>query len=278
MADAGKGDTIMLPHDSAELNGSGTGNGSKIAAYVWSQVSGPSSAIISNPGSPSTMVTGLVQGRYVFQLVVTDDHGLSGVDTTSILVKRWPITTLTLQPTNNPDEISLANIGGVDYTGGTDVTLAAMAWTINGTPGTFRTLIRFDMSSIPAGAIIQSANLYLYSDESGTTGDRVHANYGASNGMLVQRATSNWTAGSITWASQPLGDGPSQIVVPSTTAASLDLNLDVTTQVAAMVNNNANYGFLIKLQNETPLVSRIFTASRDNPNTSHYPKLVIVYK
>ena len=48
--------------------------------------------------------------------------------------------------------------------------------------------------------------------------------------------------------------------------------------VSTMVSNNANYGFLMKLQNEVAYTSRIFTSSRDNTHTDKYPKLVVVYK
>ncbi|MBN8852354.1 MAG: hypothetical protein BGO55_01240 [Sphingobacteriales bacterium 50-39] len=112
-----------------QLNGYCTG--SKIVTYVWTQVSGPYAAAISDAGNPSTMVKGLVEGRYVFQLVVTDDKGLSGVDTTSIVVNPSPIKTLTLQPAHNPTECTVGIVGGVNQSGLSDKNFPALAWTSN---------------------------------------------------------------------------------------------------------------------------------------------------
>ena len=66
------------------------------------------------------MVTEFVARRYVFHLMITDDKGLNGVDTTSMLVNPAPIQTMTVQPTANPYEYTLALINGVDHTGLTD--------------------------------------------------------------------------------------------------------------------------------------------------------------
>jgi hypothetical protein len=276
VAKAGKADTITLPLDSVQLNGSATG--SKIVAYAWTQVSGPSTAVISDDGNASTMVKGLVVGRYVFQLVVTDDKGLSGSDTTSVVVNPAPIKTLTLQPANNPGEFTLAYLNNADGSNIPDVTISGMAWTYNGTPYYTRGLLKFDLSSISSSATILSANLYLYSDISNTTGDRTDANYGTNNALRVGRITSNWSSATANWSNQPTTDAANEILVPSTTASRLDLNLDVTNMVSAMVKNNANYGFMMQLQNEVAYTSRIFMSSHDNPSTTLYPKIVVVYK
>jgi len=156
--------------------------------------------------------------------------------------------------------------------------LLALAWTYNSTPYFTRGLIKFDLSSIPSSATIQSANLYLYSDVTGTTGNFTDANHGANNALLLQRVTTAWSPATANWSNQPSTDAASQIVVPSTTASRFDLNLDVTAMVSIMVKNSANYGFLMKLQNEVAYTSRIFTSSNDNTHTDMYPKLVVVYK
>jgi len=277
-AKAGKADTITLPVDSVELTGTGTGNGSKVVAYLWSQVSGPSTAIISDQGAPSTIVSGLIQGRYVFQLMVTDDKGLTGVDTTSVLVNPSPIKTLVLQPANNPFDYGLSEINGVNASGVADWSVAVMSWTYNGQSYTIRPLIKFDLTSIPSTATVQSAKLYLYSNPNPKTGNQSDANFGTSNAMLVQRVTSMWSPGTATWTNQPSGDAASQIIVPATSSSMLDLNLDVTAQVTAMVANQANYGFLMKLQTEVPYNSRIFVASDNSTYPDKHPKLVVTYK
>lgn len=45
-----------------------------------------------------------------------------------------------------------------------------------------------------------------------------------------------------------------------------------------MVKNNANYGFLLKIQNEQIYNSRLFISSHNTVYTSKRPKLVIQYQ
>ncbi len=86
-ADAGSDQTITLPTNSVTLSGNGTDADGKIASYLWSEVSGPSSGNISNPDSASTNVVGLSEGKYIFKLKVTDNYGATGESTVAISVK-----------------------------------------------------------------------------------------------------------------------------------------------------------------------------------------------
>src|SRR5580692_2738251 len=83
---AGPAQTINLPTDTAWLSGSATDSVSSITGYIWSQISGPNTAVIADDGSPSTDVSNLVQGVYVFQLMATDANGQTGVNTVTITV------------------------------------------------------------------------------------------------------------------------------------------------------------------------------------------------
>jgi len=75
---AGSNQTITLPTSSVTLSGTDSAlGGHTIASTAWIKVSGPSGSTITSPSSPSTTVTGLVQGSYVFQFSATDNHGLS---------------------------------------------------------------------------------------------------------------------------------------------------------------------------------------------------------
>ena len=76
VANAGQSKTIVLPTNSASLDGSASSDADgSIASYKWSQVSGPSSATLTNAASAIATVSGLVVGQYVFQLIVTDNLG-----------------------------------------------------------------------------------------------------------------------------------------------------------------------------------------------------------
>jgi K319-like protein len=279
VANAGPNKTITLP-DSAVVTGTGTDADGKVVAYLWSQVSGPASSTIVNPGAPSTSFQFTVAGSYIFQLLVVDDKGATGVDTMSVLVK--PAVgqqTLTLQPANNPTEWTLALELNTNYTSIAQADIMAATWTRNSNLFTVRCLLKFDLSAIPANATIQSANLYLYSYPSPTlNGNFTDANYGSNNSMFVQQVTSNWSPGTLTWSNQPSASTTNQVSVPTTTQSQLDLNLDVTAMVSSMVSGNANYGFLMKLQNEQTYTSRIFVSSHNTTYTTKFPKLVVVYK
>jgi Secretion system C-terminal sorting domain/PKD domain len=87
VANAGNNQTITLPLDSVTLNGTASKDLSgTITTYGWKEISGPSTATIRNAAGATTVATNLAQGSYSFQLTVTDNNGLSGVDTVVITV------------------------------------------------------------------------------------------------------------------------------------------------------------------------------------------------
>jgi hypothetical protein len=279
VAEAGPNQTITLPTSSVNLTGTGADADGQVVAYLWSQVSGPAASTIVNPGSASTAVQGLKQGSYIFQLMVTDDMGATGVDTTRVTVNPGQQQTLTLQPANNPFEYHMSLLGNANASGVNGPDIPVAAWTVQGTPWTLRQMIKFDLSSIPTNATILSANLYLYTYPPPLlNGNFQDANFGTNNTMFVQRVTSNWTPGSAGWFNQPTTDASTQVVVPHTNLSQLDLNIDVKNLVASMVNGNANYGFLLRLQNENYYTSRIFVGSHNTTYTAKHPKLVVTYQ
>jgi hypothetical protein len=279
VANAGPSRTFTLPGDTLTLTGSGTDADGHIVAYSWNQVSGPAATVIVNPGSPSTLVKGFLPGNYVFQLLVTDDKGATGADTASVVVNQALPQTVTIAPSNNPTEVEVAVLNGVDQsgTGAGRVDMPVEAWT-NGAPLFVREVIKFDLSSIPANATITAANLYLYSYPNPTlNGNLVDANFGTSNALIIQQVTSNWSTSTINWFNQPVTATNNQIVSAATSQSVLDLNIDVTGMVGQMVNNNSNFGFMLKLQNEVTYNSRIFVGSYNTTYPAKHPKLVITY-
>jgi hypothetical protein len=279
-SNAGPSKTFTLPTDTVTLSGSGADADGQVVAYLWSQVSGPSSTIIVNPGSPASLIKGFTQqGTYVFQLMVTDNQGATGVDTATVIVNPAPasIKTLTLQPNNNTTEYTVANINGTDATGPTVASIEADAWTTSSLPFTLRGFVKFDLSSIPTNAVIKTANLYLYSNPTPNTGNQVDANYGA-NAFTIQQIAANWSTPGVSWANQPAGLTANQVSILSTAQSTLDLNVDVTAMIASMVNNNTNYGFVLKLQSEVTYASRIFVSSHNATYPDKHPKLVITYQ
>ena len=277
VANAGASQTITLPINSVTVNGIGADADGQVVGYLWSKLSGPASPTIVNPASAATVISGLSQGSYVFQFMVTDNKGATGVDTMSVQVNPSPIQTTTFQPSNNPFEWTMWLTNGVEQDATNRPDIPIEAWTVNSNPTYAREVIKFDLSSIPASASIQSATLYLYSYPSPTqNGNLVDANSGTNNTMLIQQVSSNWNSSSINF--NLTATTANQVIVPSTTQSILDLNVDVTALVSSMVNTNSNYGFLLKLQNETIYNIRNFVSSYNTTHTTKYPKLVVTYQ
>jgi hypothetical protein len=87
---AGGDKSIALPVTQSVLNGAGYDPGGAIQGFTWSQRSGPTTAQISNPVSPSTRISNLAVGTYVFRLLVTNSQGATAFDDVTVSV--LPVT------------------------------------------------------------------------------------------------------------------------------------------------------------------------------------------
>ncbi|SHG02873.1 PKD domain-containing protein, partial [Flavisolibacter ginsengisoli] len=81
VVNAGADQSITLPKDSTLLSGTASDADGSIASYSWSQVSGPSTGSIATPSEASSLVKGLKEGTYQFELKVTDNGGAVSKDT-----------------------------------------------------------------------------------------------------------------------------------------------------------------------------------------------------
>jgi len=125
-ADAGADQVVILPANSAVLNGSLSSDNGSIVQYAWEQVSGPSTATLSGAATAILSVSNLIEGTYVFRLTVTDDEGLTNSDVASVLVARP-------EPKANagPDQtVALPTDSATLHGSGTDVdgTIVAYNW------------------------------------------------------------------------------------------------------------------------------------------------------
>ena len=277
VADAGNSQTIQLPVNTATLTGTGTTQNGSVTGYLWSLISGPDIPSIESPSASATIISNLIAGNYYFQFAVIDNAGLVGIDTTSVIVLPAVQQTVTLQPANNiENELNIAG-NAIQEGSAHDIDLDAAAWTKGGSTWYIRGAFKFDLSVIPASAIIVSAKLSLYSNPTPINGDLTNANSGSNNSMYIRRITTDWNGITTTWLTQPSTTTADQIVVPHTNLSSLDLvDIDVTTIVNAM-RTSGNYGFMMLLQNETTYNIRQFCSS-NHSDASKHPKLVIVYQ
>jgi hypothetical protein len=111
-ANAGSDIVISLPVNNTVLNGSASKDpDGSIVSYRWTKISGPSQLSISNPATASTAVSNLVEGVYVFRLLVTDNKNATGQDDVTVTVKGAPTegaTSLSLKATPNPSTTSFS--------------------------------------------------------------------------------------------------------------------------------------------------------------------------
>jgi large repetitive protein len=95
----------------------------------------------------------------------------------------------------------------------------------------FRTLVRFNLPTVPNGCTLESATLRLYATS-------------ADNGRSVQawRLAAPWAELQVTWANQPATAGN-----PAVTASGRgNRDWNVTEQVSTMLALGINNGFLIR--------------------------------
>jgi Right handed beta helix region/Secretion system C-terminal sorting domain len=83
---SGSNQTITLPTNIVSLASSANDVDGTVVEYLWSKVSGPSSGTIVTPNASATLVNGLVQGTYVFNILVTDNGGLQASNTVQITI------------------------------------------------------------------------------------------------------------------------------------------------------------------------------------------------
>lgn len=138
--DAGAAQTITLPTNTVNLNGSASDDGlpqGSTLTVSWSKVSGPGPVVFSNPTSTSSNATFSVAGTYVLKLTASDTQ-LTSSDT----------VTITVVPDNQPPVVNAgpdqtitlpgsANLNGtVSDDGLPSGSTVTVLWTKTNGPGT----------------------------------------------------------------------------------------------------------------------------------------------
>lgn len=172
IANAGADIIITLPTSSTNISGSGSDPDGSIAAYKWTQVTGPSTATLSNAATPTVTAGALVQGTYTFRLTITDDKGSTGFDDVKVTVNAAPVN---VAPTANagPDKSITLPTNSVVLNGtgtDTDGTIASYAWTLVSGPAA--TLSNQNTANLTASNLV--AGTYVFrltvTDNQGATG------------------------------------------------------------------------------------------------------------
>ncbi len=96
------------------------------------------------------------------------------------------------------------NFGAQDYLdvfGGTNPSCTSTPDRLGGFTGQAYGLLKFDLSSIPAGAVVTGASLKM-------TTRAGYAQDGDQNHHLIRLADTSWTEGGVTWANRPIDGAP----------------------------------------------------------------------
>jgi hypothetical protein len=186
--------------------------------------------------------------------------------------KKSEESTLVLQP--GPDD----GIDAVVWNINPDMTypgypeLNSLAWTYHTVPCFMWGFLKFDMSEISPDKTINRAELYLYGIESENNG--ASESLTGANHSILCRITESWEPETVSWSNQPSFVATGAVVIDSCNTVE-NYVIDVTEHVRDMVQNpSANYGWMLKLQNEGFYRKMIF-ASSNHENEALRPKLVI---
>jgi hypothetical protein len=158
--------------------------------------------------------------------------------------------------------------------------IMAMAWTfsgLGGSDGYLRTFIDFtDLQFIPQGTTVNYAYLSLYGVP--TSGANNLGSYG-SNACYVQRVTSAWEEGTVTWNTQPSVSTTNQVTLPGSNGVQWNyhiIDLNITTLLQDIINlpPAQRYGLCVRLQTEVYYRSMLL-ASSEYADAARHPKLRI---
>jgi hypothetical protein len=183
--------------------------------------------------------------------------------------------TITLQPDSNNSEFATITTQNPTGQYGDRNVFQCSAWTIGGTPYLWNSLLKFDLSSIPSNAIIDSAFISLF----GYIGPwDYHSAISGSNDSRLVRITSSWNEISVTWNTQPTTTDVDSVYLPMSNTPGEDfLNYDIKNMVQYWISNPANnFGFMYKLNTEQYYRRMSFHSPVSDTAIKH-PKLVITY-
>jgi hypothetical protein len=187
---------------------------------------------------------------------------------------------LTLKPgAEGQDALIFSREDQKDKNFGNSAGFNAATWTWNadglGT-GSYRSLLRFDLDTLPAGASLVSAKLYLFADTINFT--HGHSSLSASNAATLLRVKAAWAETTVTWSNQPPTDTAGSVKLEESGKAKQDYVLDVKAMIQDMYAHPAtNFGFLLRTQAETPYNAMTF-ASSDHADSALRPALKIEYQ
>lgn len=156
---------------------------------------------------------------------------------------------------------------------------SSCSWTVQGTPVVNRSLVRFNLSFIPAGTRVRTALLTLHNNPTASIGflNGEHSSSSTNtNASLIRKILQPWSEATVTWNSQPPTTAVGQIYLAPSSTPHQDYTIVITDMVQEMVDApHTNFGFMLQLQTELQYACLVF-ASSDHANPLLHPSLEII--
>ena len=182
-------------------------------------------------------------------------------------------TSIVLQPGPEGKDAKIFNLDALANYGNDEEFIAAQL-DYSGEPGTTRSIIEFDLSSIPKGVTITDAKLSLFYNSTSQTPGHI-----GDNASVLRRLIVAWDETTVAWNQQPAYTLENEVLIPASSNSTQDYNnIDVTQLVRDMVDHpNTSHGFIFMLQDEQFTGKSVKFYSGDTQNPDKRPKLVITY-
>lgn len=186
VVNAGGNKNITLPTSTVTQVGNATDPDGTIASVIWTEVSGPLTATIVSPTNTTTVINGmLAPGNYQFKLEATDNLGLKGSQTITVIVN----AAAPIPPVANagPDQSITWPINSVNLAGsGTDAdgTIVGYSWTkISGASATITnpTSQNTSVTGLDIGVYIFQLTVTDNSGMTGTDNVQITVNVGSAS-------------------------------------------------------------------------------------------------
>ncbi len=154
-----------------------------------------------------------------------------------------------------------------------------ITWTCNSILCLGRSLIKFDLSTIPSTAIVDSAFLELSANINNANGMQGSPMYGPHNSGLIQRITQSWNPNNVTWNSQPTSTSVGEVTLPQSSSIAEDYRVNIISLVQDMVSNpSTNYGMLMRQIDEVDYYNSLIFSSGDDSDPAKRPKLKVCFR
>lgn len=149
---------------------------------------------------------------------------------------------------------------------------------------TLRTLIAFDLSSIPTNATVTSATLTIWIESDGSDNARTLRAFRLKRAWVESQATWNVYATGSSWGTAGAGNstdaettdvGSAAITSSQAAGDPIDIALDVTSVQEMVTGTFANHGWLLKVDTESD--DQYTYRSSNSAASAERPKLVIEY-